>query len=60
MFTGICGIRHIVMQINTAANLGHGFKKANAFNSEMPMIFLFRCSVKITSLNVLILMECCD
>ena len=29
VFTGICGIRHIVMQINTAVNLGHGFKKAN-------------------------------
>ena len=54
MFTGICGIRRIVMQINTSINLGHGF------NIEMPLIFLFRCSVKITSLTVLILMECYD
>ena len=30
VFTGVCGIRRIVMQINTWINLGHGFKKANA------------------------------
>ena len=29
-FTGFCGIRRIVMQINTSINLGHGFKKAKA------------------------------
>ena len=43
VFTGICGIRFIGIQINTSINLGHGFKKANA---------LFRCSVKATFLNV--------
>ena len=47
MFTGICGIRRIVMQINTSINLGRGFKKANADD------FLFLCSKKITSLNVM-------
>ena len=30
VFTGICGIRRIVIQINTSINLGHGFKRANA------------------------------
>ena len=30
VLTGICGIRFIVIQINTSINLGHGFKKANA------------------------------
>ena len=30
VFTGICGTRSIVMQINTSINLGHGLKKANA------------------------------
>ena len=30
VFTGICGIHFIVIQINTLINLGHGFKKANA------------------------------
>ena len=39
VFIGICGIRRIVMQIYTSINLGHGFKKANAFNIEMEMIF---------------------
>ena len=39
MFTGIYGIRRIVMQIYTSINLGHGFKKANGFNIEMPMNF---------------------
>ena len=31
VFTGICGIRFIFIQINASINLGHGFKKANAF-----------------------------
>ena len=30
VFTGICGIRFIVIQINTSINLGHGFK-TNSF-----------------------------
>ena len=30
VFTGICGIHLIVIQINTSTNLGHGFKEANA------------------------------
>ena len=28
VFTGICGICFIVIQISTSINLGHGFKKA--------------------------------
>ena len=30
VFTGICEIHFIVIQINTLINLRHGFKKANA------------------------------
>ena len=30
VFTGICGISPIVIQINKSINLGHGFKGANA------------------------------
>ena len=30
VFTGISGIRVILIQVNTSLNLGHGFKKANA------------------------------
>ena len=30
VFTGICGIRLTVIQINTSSNLAHGFKEANA------------------------------
>ena len=41
MFTGICGIHFIVIQINTLINLGHGFKKANTLSIEMPMTFCF-------------------
>ena len=44
VFTGICGIRFVVIQFNTLINLGYGFKKANDF--------LFRCSVKTTFSNV--------
>ena len=29
VFTGICDICFIVIQINTSINLGHGFEKAN-------------------------------
>ena len=43
MFTVICGIHFIVIQINILVNLGHGFQKADD---------LFRCSVKTTFLNV--------
>ena len=32
VFTGICGIRFIVIQINTSINLGQRFRKAKAFN----------------------------
>ena len=60
VFTGICGIHRIVRQIYTSINLGHGFKKANALILRIANDFLFCCSVKITSLNALILMECYD
>ena len=30
VFTSICGIRLIVIQINTSINLGYGFKEASA------------------------------
>ena len=51
VFTGICGIHFMVIQINTLINLGHGFKRANALILRCRWLF-FRCSVTTTSLNV--------
>ena len=38
VFTGIYGIRFVVIQINALTNLGHEDK---LFNIEMPMTFCF-------------------
>ena len=52
MFTGICGIRFTVIQINTLINLGHGFKKANA-------LILRRRKLLVSLLRKDNLSECC-
>ena len=37
-----CGIRFIVIQVNTLIYLGHGLKtEGKCFNIEMPMTFCF-------------------
>ena len=40
VFTAICGIRLIVIQINTSINLGHGFKKANTLILRFRLFFV--------------------
>ena len=63
VFTGICGIHFIVIQINTLINLGHGLKKANSlilrvfkfkFQVLLFLHYLHFCfaAVKTTFLNV--------
>ena len=40
VFTGICGIGFIAIQINTWINLGHGFKKENALMLKCQLLFV--------------------
>ena len=40
VFTGICGIRFIVIQINTSIYIGHGLKKANALILRRRWLFV--------------------
>ena len=51
VFTSICGIRFIVIEINTSVDLGRWFKKANAVILRCWWLFVC-CSIKATFLNV--------
>ena len=58
MFTEICEIHFIVIQISASIDLGYGFKKANTIMFLLPMNFCFAAHLLAKSRFLCLIIVC--